>query len=140
MPNKYYAFDKRLEHRAVGQAALTATATLQTVLQRVAMRTDYVTRAIIESIDTASGNEIYTLVIEVSNDGFTTVEVAAMKTYGHTSVRQSGAPTNVAGQADEIRWSTEVLGVVYKDFRVRLIAAGTTPSIGIACYSTVEGK
>lgn len=137
MPNKFYPFDKRLEHRAIGSAALTATTTLATISQRVAMRTAYLTRIMLESIDVSSGNELYTFVVEVSNDSFTTVEVAGMLTLGHSSVRQSGAASNVAGQLYEMMWESEVAGVVYKDARIRVIAAGTTPSIAPATYSTI---
>ncbi len=139
MPNNYYAFDKRLEQRAVGQAALTATAVIATVPQRVAQRTEYVTKFIIESIKTSAGDELYTFAIEVSNDNFVTVEVAEILTLGHTSVRQSNAPTNVPGQIYEAKWSTEVGNSVYKDWRVKLFATGTAPSIGIAIYSSDEG-
>lgn len=140
MPNKYYAFDSRLEHRAVGAAAMTTTTTLDTISQRVAMRTEYVTKVGIEAIDIANSDELYTLVVELSNDSFSTVVVAATHDFGDTAVRQSGAPDTVAGDELEFIWHTEYNGVTYKDARLRMIVAGTSPSITAHCWSSVVGR
>lgn len=138
MPNMHYPFDSRLEHRAAGSAALTSTTVLDTVDDKVAQRTAYMTKVILESIDIANSDETYQVVIEVSNDNFTTVnEVAAILDLGDTAVRQSGAPDNAAGDEYEILWSTEINGTKYRYWRVKLFAAGTTPSIGMICYSSI---
>lgn len=137
MPNKYYPFDSRLEHRAVGLAALTATATLGTISQKVAMRTEYTTVLNIESIDVASADEKYDLVVEVSNDSFSSYEVAANLVLGHSSTRLASM-SNAAGDAYDFEWNTEINGVSYKDARLRLVISGTTPSIGLSCHSTVS--
>ena len=50
MPNKYYPTDARLEHRAVAQAAVTASAVIDTIDQRAAMRTDFTTIVGVEAI------------------------------------------------------------------------------------------
>ena len=138
MPNKYHPFDGRLEHRALASAALTATTVLATITQRAAMRTDYLTKVIIEAIDIVSSDELYTLVVELSDDNFATVnEVAAICDFGDTAVRQSGAPDTVAADEVEIPWNTERNGVVYQYARLKLFAAGTTPSITLGVHSTV---
>jgi len=137
MPNKYYPTDARLEHRAVAQAAVTATAVIDTIDQRTAMRTDFTTIIGIEAIKITANDEIYTFVIEVSNDDFSTIEVAAIKDFGATEVRQSGAPDSAAGDQHEIMWSTEVNGVVYDKARLKLFTDGTSESITFHARSTI---
>lgn len=137
MPNKYYPFDSRLEHRALGSAALTATTVLDTITERAQQRTMYLTRVIIEAIDIANSDETYQIVVECSNDSFATIEVAAILDLGDTAVRQSGAPDNVAGDEYEIYWCSEINGAKYQASRIKLFAGGTTPSLTLGCYSTV---
>lgn len=137
MPNKYHAFDGRLEHRAVGSAAQTATAVVDTVEQRTEMRTEYRTIIGLESIAIDGNDELYDFVIEVSNDDFTTVEVAARTDFGATEVRQSGAADSVAGDTAELMWSTEINGNKYQDWRLRCIHTGATTSITYHAHSTV---
>ena len=138
MPNKYYPFDKRLEHRAAGLAALTAATTLATITERAEQRTSYLTKVSIESIVTnGAAGEGYTLVIEVSNDGFTTKDTAEILSLGATSARTGGAKTNVAGDSYELLWCTEVGGKKYKEARLRLIVSGTAPSIAFSAFSTI---
>lgn len=137
MPNKYYPFDARLSHRALGSAALTATGTLATIDQKTAMRTAFLTRFVIENIDVSSANELYTIVIEGSNDAFTTFETLAAYTLGHTSVRLGAAPSSAAGFTLDLLWTTEQLGLVYDQARIRVVMAGTTPSLTVGCYSTI---
>ena len=139
MPNKYHALDTRLQHRAPGSAAITSTAVVATVNQRAAGRTDYLTKIFIEALDVAGNDELYAFVIEVSDDNFSGVnEVAAIRDFGATEVRQSGAPDTVAGDEIEMFWSTEVNGVVYKDWRLNLIISGAgSESITFHAYSSI---
>jgi len=138
MPNKHYPFDSRLEHRALGSAALTATTVLATITQSAAMRTDYLTKVIIEAIGIANSDELYHIVVELSDDNFSTVnEIAAIVDFGDTAVRQSGAPDTVAADEVEFAWSTERNGVVYRYARLKLFVAGTTKTITLGCYSSV---
>ncbi len=139
MPNKYHALDTRLQHRAPGSAAITADEVIETITQRAAGRTDYLTKIYIEAIDIATSDELYTFVIELSDDNFSTVnEVAAIRDFGDTVVRQSGAPDTVAGDEIEIFWSTEVNGVVYKYWRLNMITAGAgSESITFHAYSSI---
>lgn len=138
MPNIFRSFDSRLEHRALGSAALTSTATIVTKAERVAQRTRYVTKMILEAIKISANNEVYTLVAEVSNNGFTNKEIAGILSVGPTETRVGGGPDNAAGDEYDLHWSTEVNGVVYKDWRLRLIIGGTSPSITAGIWSGVE--
>lgn len=137
MPNKYFPFDARLSHRALGSAAMTATTTIATIDQRTAMRTAFLTKLIVEAIDVASADERYVLVIEGSNDAFTSFELLASYTLGDSTQRPGGAPDNVAGQVVDLLWTTEQLGAVYDQARIRLVISGTSPSITAGCYSTI---
>lgn len=140
MPNNYHSYDARLAHREVGAAALTATTVLGTITERAEQRTPYRTVIHVDAIKITANNELYQLVVECSNDDFTTVEVAAMCDFGATEVRQSGAEDSAAGDYREILWSTEIGDAKYTKSRVRLIVAGTSPSITLGCYSTVLGN
>ena len=137
MSNKAYAFDSRLEHRALGSAALIATAILATITERAAQRTDYRTIATVEAIKISDNDELYQVVVECSNDGFTSLEVAGIADFGATEVRQSGAPDSLVGDFCEIYWSTEINGTKYAASRIRVITAGTDETITLGCYSTV---
>lgn len=141
MQNMSHTFDKRLEHRAVGSAALTATAILGQITQRVAQRKAYRTLFNVEAVDVSSGNELYKVVVELSNDGFATVEsVPVSMDFGHNSVVQSGVANTAPGDVAEILWSTQQNGKSFKEARLRLIVSGTSPSINLACFSSVLGS
>ncbi len=77
--------------------------------------------------------------LEVSDDDFSTVnEVAAIRDFGDTVVRESGTPDTVAGDEIEIFWSTDVNGVVYKYWRLNLVITGAgSESITFHAYSTI---
>lgn len=135
----FHPFDSRLEHRTVGSAALTATTVLDTQTQRDKTRTVFLTKCYVESIDVANGDETYTLQVELSNDNFTTIdEVAAQRVMGDATQLSEAGDTEV-GDEYEMRFSTEVNGVTYQYWRVRLVVAGTSPSMGLHCYSTKMG-
>jgi hypothetical protein len=136
----YHAYDTRLDHRAVGSAALTATATLDTITERAAQRTAYRTLVGLEAIKISANNELYQVVVELSNDAFSTVEVAAIGDFGATEVRQSGAPDSAVGDTLELMWTTEHNGTKYAASRIRAIIAGTSPSVTLYCHSTVLGN
>jgi len=137
MTNKHYPFDKRLEHRALAQAALTATTVLDTIEERAAQRTMYLTKVNIEAIKKSANNESYTVVVECSNDDFATLEVAAILSLGAAEVRQSTAPDSKVGDAYDIYWASEINGKKYKKSRIKLFTAGTSPSITMGCWSTI---
>lgn len=129
-----YSLDSRLEVRNVGLAALTANTTLFTHNQRGNTRTAYVAVINIESIKISANNEEYRFIMEVSNDDFSTVETAAILSLGATEARLGGGPDNVVGDAYDFMWCTEVNGTQYKSWRIRLVVAGTSPSIGLSAF------
>ena len=131
-----YAFDARLEHRAAGSAALTADTTIDTVQQRAQTRTEYVTILRLETVKVSAGDEEYRFIVEVSNDAFSTVEVAEVVSLGATGARIGGAPSNAAGDEYHLHWNTEVNGTQYKDWRLRLDVSGTSPSIAFSANSS----
>ena len=137
MPNMYHPYDTRLDHRAIGSAALTATTTLATITERAAQRTAYRTLATLGTTKISANNELYQLVAELSNDDFTTVVVAGVTDFGATEVRQSGAPDSAAGDTAELLWTTEHNGIKYDTARIRLVISGTSPSIVISSHSTI---
>ena len=137
--NKMYTPDSRLIGRAVGQVALTANATVFTKTQLAKTRTEYVTQINIEAIDIANTDEEYRFVFECSNDSFSTVETAAIVSLGATGARLGGGPDNAAGDEYQIPWNTEINGKSYKDWRIRLEVAGTTPSIQFSMFIAAEG-
>lgn len=140
MPNMYHPFDSRLEHRALGAATLTSATVLDTITQRAAERTAYRTVVNVESIVIANDDETYQIVVELSDDNFSTVnEVAAILDLGATEVRQSGAPDSAAGDSYEMLWTTECNGVKYQYARIKIFMAGTAEEIGLGCYSTILG-
>lgn len=135
----FHPFDSRLEHRAAGSAAMTSTTTLDTITQRAASRTMYLTKLYVESIAVDGGDESYTLSIELSDDNFSTInEVAAQRVMGDASLLTEAGDT-VAGDEFEVYWTNEVSGVTYQYWRVRIIHAGSTSSIACHCYSTKVG-
>lgn len=138
MQNITRNFDERLSHRDVGSAALTATTTLDTHQQRVAQRTRYVMQITLEAIKVSAGNEHYEFIVEASNDDFTTVEVAAYLSLGATGARLRGAPSNAAGDTYELEFMTQINETLYKDWRVVMVASGTSPSITFSAWSGVE--
>lgn len=136
-PNKFHPFDARLEHRAVASAAQTSTAVVDTITERAAQRTQYRTMISLEAIAIDGNDELYTFVVELSNDGFSTIEVAAITEFGATEVRQSGAPDSVAGDVKEILWSTELGDTKYAASRLKCFHAGSSTSITYHAFSTV---
>jgi hypothetical protein len=137
MPNKHYPFDKRLEHRALGSAALTATTVLDTITERAAQRTMYLTKVMLEAIKISANDESYKVVVECSNDDFSTLEVAATLSLGATEVRESSAPDSAVGDDYDIYWCTEINQRKYQKSRIRLVVAGTSPSITLSSHSTI---
>jgi hypothetical protein len=140
MGNITSSFDVRLQHRAPGAAAITTTTTLDTIPERVAQRTVYRTIVNVEAIKISANNELYNLVVQLSNDSFTTIEQAAILSMGATEVRVGGSKDSLAGDTYEIMWSTEADGIKYAAARLQLILAGTSPSITINSYSAILGN
>lgn len=133
MNSHQYAFDARLEHRAAGSAALTATTTIGTVNQKAETRTPAITTIRLETCKVSAGDESYIFLWEVSNDAFSNTECAAILELGHSSVRTGSTGSSAAGDEYQVPFVTEVNGVSYKSWRIRMVAAGTSPSISFSC-------
>lgn len=139
MTFKYRPFDKRLEHRAAGAADIGSDTVIDTITQRTNSRTEAITKVHIESVEIASGDELYTFVIELSDDNFVTVnEVAAIRDAGATGARQSGAPDSAAGDEFELYWTNEVNGVAYRYWRLKVFVGGTVATgISFLAHTTI---
>lgn len=135
MKSHNYAFDSRLEHRAAASAALTADTTFTSQSQRAATRTMFVTTVRVESIKISANDEAYNLLFEVSNDGFTNTETAAVLSLGATEARIGGAVDNAAGDEYDVHWNTGVNQTSFKEWRIRLDVDGTSPSIAFSMSS-----
>lgn len=129
------AFDTRLEHRAAGSAAVTASTTVADIDQRAATRTEFETILRVDAIKITANDEEYRFLWEVSNDDFTTFETAAILSLGATEARLGGAVDSAAGDEFDVPWRTEVNGASYKAWRIRLVVAGTSPSITFSMNS-----
>jgi len=136
-PSHTYAVDQRMIHREVAQAAITAASTvIGSHEQRAQTRTQYVTSIGIESIKISADDEEYRFIVQVSNDGFSTNEVAAIASLGATEARIGGGVDNAVGDTVQIHWNTEVNGQSYKDWRITLVTDGTAPSIAFSALSS----
>lgn len=130
------AFDTRLQHRAPASAAMTATTTLDTQQQRDVTYTEFETIVYVEAIDVANGDETYTVVVELSDDNFATVKAECARIILGDATQLAGDADTAVGDKYRIMWHNEWAGVVYRDWRVRVIIAGTSPSITLNSYST----
>lgn len=97
----------------------------------------YLTKVMLEAIKISANDESYKVVVECSNDDFSTVEVAAILSLGATEVRESNAPDSAAGDEYDIYWCTEINQRKYQKSRIRLVAGGTSPSITLSSHSTI---
>lgn len=136
-----FAIDAKtgLIKRAAAQSPLTATGYVGAQFdQGGAVVTDMALVLNIESIDIASGNEVYTFRVVGSNvadrsDG----AIIAMMQLGHAGT--IGAPETVntpVGGRYTLLFRTERNGLFYRYIDLHLTAAGTTPSIGFNAYMT----
>ena len=137
MMNKGYPLDSRLQHRAPGAAAMTADTTLGDFDQLGKTRTEFLTKLYVESIDTTTGDEKYVLRAELSNDDFVTVDAVGGIVEMGDATQLASATDTAVGDELEMRWTTEVAGVKYQYWRIRLDVSGTSPSMGAHVYSTV---
>ena len=89
----------------------------------------------ITAIETDTGNEIYTLVMQGSADeAFTAPVQLASYAPGHTSVIPGGGATTTVGR-HFVRFSNEQDGVIYPWLRIYTVVAGTIAGGGGINYS-----
>jgi hypothetical protein len=132
MAQRYYPLDALTKFGE--DVTLTATGNFQinsadVVLKIGKGRQDMSLIVDVAALDVASGNELYDLLLQGCNaqDFSTAIENLAHIELGHTSVRKGGARTSPIGRY-AIPVSNELLGE-FEFVRLRLVAAGTTPSI-----------
>jgi hypothetical protein len=96
----------------------------------------------ISAIDIASGDELYTFLIQgssVSNFASNVQNLAAVN-FGKTAVRPGGAIDSLVGRY-EIGFTNEQAGVMYQYCRLFRVLAGTSPSITSTVWtSTLPGE
>lgn len=131
---KYYPFDRNLAFS--DGVTLTATGNIQfaaadVIIDTLGGRMDGVLVINVSAIDVSSGNEAYQIILQGSNDsGFASgIENLAQTDMGHASVRLGGASASSIVGVHEMPFTNNRAGVEYRYLRVRVVAAGTTPSI-----------
>lgn len=142
MPSKTFAIDAStgLIKRALGQAAITATAYVGTQWdQGGAVITDGICLIQIEAIDVSSANETYKFRIVGSNvadrsDG----QILACAETGHAATQTIETVAGAAGQQIPIRFRTEKNDTAFRYIDLHLLAAGTSPSITFGAYISKE--
>lgn len=135
---KFYPYDKELEFRAAGSAAVTSTGYIGTQKDlKGSVLTEMVMVINLEAIDIASTNEVYTWRVVGSNvadrSDCTVLGVAQV---GDASTITIETVDTVAGTRVEIRFATEKNGVNYRYLDLHLTAAGTTPSVTFSAFAS----
>lgn len=132
MAQRYYPLDALTKFGE--DVTLTATGNFQinaadVVLKIGKGRQDMSLVVDVAALDTSSGNELYDLLLQgcAAQNFSGAIENLAQIELGHTSVRTGGARTSPIGRY-AIPVSNEILSE-FEFVRLRLVAAGTTPSI-----------
>lgn len=132
MPQRSYNLDIELL-LADGAAAVTADGISQVASANVSKllgpgRFEGVLIVDVSAIDIVSNDEIYNIMLQGTNDNFTTREILAHLALGATEVRPGGAADSVIGRY-ELPFTTEQHDVTYSTVRLYVDLGGTTPSI-----------
>lgn len=141
MQSRQYNFDNELYFKDAG--AVTATGVSQVGGSAVASKTvgpgrfEGVMMFDVSAIKISANNERYDLVVEGSNDGFSTLQTLGTVCLGATEVRTGGAIDSVVGRY-EVPFHNEVAGITYNAIRVRHVIAGTSPSIDYKAWVGVK--
>lgn len=134
-PRKHYNVDRNLMFAE--DLTLTATANIQfaaadVIYQLGPGRMDTVLVINITAIDISSGDENYNLYLQGSDSATlaSNVHVLAHLQVGHSSILLGGATVSSVIGRYELPFQNVVAGSILLDYaRMRLTAAGTTPSI-----------
>jgi hypothetical protein len=134
-PRKHYNVDRNLMFAE--DLTLTATGMIQfaaaDVIYRLGPgRMDTVLVISITAIDVSSGNELYDLYLQASDSATlaSNVHIIGHLQVGHSSVLLGGATVSSVVGRYEVPFQNVVAGSILLDYaRMRLVAAGTTPSI-----------
>lgn len=133
---KYYSFDRNMAFAE--DLTLTATGNVQfggndVILDLGDGRNDDTLVINVTALDVASGNELYQFVLlgSTSPTFASDIETLAWAEMGDTSVRTLGASqaADSAAQRLELPFCNRRNDKEYRYLKLRLVAAGTTPSI-----------
>lgn len=118
---------------ADGAAAMTADGITQVASANVSKklgpgRFEAVLIVDVSAMDIVSNDEIYNIMLQGTNDAFTTKEILAHLALGATEVRPGAAVDSVIGRY-EVPFITEQHDVNYDTVRLYVDLGGTTPSI-----------
>lgn len=134
---KFYPFDKELEVRAPGSAAVTATGYLGDQFDTLsAVHTEFVLVLNIAAIKVSAGNEIYTVQVWGSNTADRSdARVLAMVQLGDTAAKVGDTADDAVGDQIVLPFITQrPAGTYHRYLDVRLVAAGTGPSITLSAF------
>lgn len=142
MPDKYFAIDAApgLIKRAPAQAAVTASAWIGTQHdQGDAVETNAICVINVEAIDIANSDEVYTFKVVGSNatnrsDG----RVLGAVTLGDAAAIADETVDTAAGDQEVIRFRTGRNDVAFRYLDLRLVVAGTSPSITFSAHISKE--
>lgn len=135
---KFYPFDKELEVRAMGAAAITADGYAGDQFDTLkAVHTEFVLVLNIEAIDVANGDELYTIRVMGSN----TANRSDARTLA-TVVLGDAAAKGIFDTADDAAGNQIVVpfitqrpaGTYHRYLDVHVDVAGTTPSITFGAF------
>lgn len=134
-PSKHYNWDRNLAFAE--DLTLTATGNVQfnaadVIFQIGPGRMDSTLVVSVTAIDISSGNELYDLYLQGSDSPTlaSNVFTLAHLQLGHSSVLLGGANVSSVVGRYEVPFTNVVAGTILLDYvRLRLVAAGTTPSI-----------
>lgn len=138
MANLYsrFTYDNSMKIRAAGEA-ITATETGSIILDLGPGLMEGYLVADITAIDTTTGDEAYTLMLEVSPDAaFGTagnIRVAAELRVGGATFTAPNGAADTAGRF-AIPFRNERNGTIYRYARLYTLVAGTSPSITFSAF------
>lgn len=134
---KTYPFDKELEVRAMGSAAITSDAYAGDQFDTLkAVHTEFVLVLNIEAIKVSAGNEIYTIQVWGSNTADRSdARVLAELALGDAAAKPGDTADDVAGDQIVIPFITQrPAGTYHRYLDVRVDVGGTSPSITFGCF------
>lgn len=142
MPDKYFAIDGAagLIKREPASAPITSTAWVGAQHdQGDAVATDAICVINVEAIDIANSNETYTFKVVGSNatnrsDGRVLGEI----TLGDAAAIADETVDTAAGDQEVIRFRTSRNEVAFRYLDLRLVVAGTSPSITFSAFISKE--
>lgn len=134
---KTYPFDKELEVRAMGAAAITAAAYAGDQFDTLgSVHTEFVLVINLETVKVSAGNEAYTILVVGSNTADRSdARVLASLVLGDTAAKTLDTVDDLAGDQIVIPFITQrPAGTYHRYLDVRVVPAGTSPSIQFGAF------